>query len=157
MDPASIVGVCLAGAQLSSSLYKFVRKVVDAPKEIAEIASDLKDVSSVFRQLSATIEAHASLIEDELIETARKVLVRFQDLQRDIKEIISKTSRLRRPKWLFDRDRATGLVVRVKVLKDLIHIMISTAHFAISADAASERKKEASSSAMLYLRRLTSP
>ncbi|TID14338.1 hypothetical protein E6O75_ATG09417 [Venturia nashicola] len=146
-DPFSIIagiaGVSAVGVQLSISLYEISNKLITAPKEIADIASELASLASVFDQLKTTLDANRKLVKDQLIVTASETLTRFDALQKDITEIIASVGKCDRPwerlKWLFKESRIASLMAKVNAVKASLHLLVSIIQIAVTVSVGARK------------------
>jgi hypothetical protein len=117
---AGIAGVSAVGVQLSVSLYEICNRLITAPKEIADVASELAGLASIFEQLRTTLNENRKLFKEQLIVTASETLFRFEALQKDVMDIIANISKCERPferfKWLFKESRVASLMAKVNAV-----------------------------------------
>jgi ATP phosphoribosyltransferase regulatory subunit HisZ len=142
-DPLSIIagiaGIACAGAQLSLSLYEITNRLINAPKEIANVAKELAHLASIFEHLWTTLEKNQKLIKEELIVTTVETLSRFEALQKDVKDIISKCSRFDHLKWLFKRERVASLIAKVDAVKVNLNLLLSIVQIAVTVSTRSKK------------------
>lgn len=146
-DPFSIIagiaGVSAVGVQLSISLYEISNKLITAPKEIADIASELAYLASIFDQLKSTLDDNRKLVRDQLIVTARETLGRFDALQKDITEIVANVGKGDAPwerlKWLFKDSRIASLMAKVNAVKASLNLLVSIIQIAVTVSTGTRK------------------
>ena len=143
MDPFSIVagiaGICCAGAQLSRSLYEISNRLINAPKEIADIALDLAQLGVIFEHLRTALESNRELVKDELLATVKETLSRFEALQGDVKHFITSAKRFERLRWLFKRERVAALMVKVSAVRSNLNMLVSIVQVAITINIGNKK------------------
>lgn len=140
---AAIAGVSAVGVQLSLSLYEISNRLITAPKEVADIASELACLASIFDQLKISLEQNRKLVKDQLIVTTNETLSRFDALQKDVTDIVANVRKCDRPFerliWLFKESRIASLMAKVNALKASLNLLVSIIQIAVTASA-SKRK-----------------
>jgi hypothetical protein len=129
---AGIAGVACAGTQLSVALYEVYNRLINAPKEIAEIASELANLGSIFEHLRATLEVNKKLLKKKLMITVEETLSRFRALQEDVKETMLNAKKFERLRWLFRRERVAALMAKVGAVRSNLNMLLSIVQIAIT-------------------------
>ena len=140
---AGIAGVSAVGVQLSISLYEISNRLITAPKEVADIASELACLASIFDQLKTTLEANRKLVRDQLIVTASETLSRFDALQKDVTDIVANVRKCDRPferlKWLFKESRIASLMAKVNAVKASLNLLVSIIQIAVTVSVGARK------------------
>jgi len=138
MDPLSIVasvaGVATAATQLSIALYTISNRLLNAPKEISEMATELSLICAVIRELSGLLERNKKLVKSDLVTTTKEIIVRVDALHLDIKHILTgvRDSRHGRAlKWAFRHPQIKDIYIKMNSLKTLLHLAVTTVQVAI--------------------------
>jgi hypothetical protein len=139
---AGIAGVAAVGVQLSLSLYEISNRLINAPKEVAEVASELSSLASILELLGTTLDSSKRMIKKEMEDTARETVARFEVLQKDIVEIITKASHIRHLRWLFTSSRVRELMVKVHTVKSSLQLLLSIIQLAIVVKSGNKKRKK---------------
>lgn len=139
-DPFSIIagiaGVSAVGVQLSISLYEISNKLITAPKELADIASELACLAGIFDQLNTILDDNRKLVRPQLIVTAKETLTRFDALQKDVTDIVVNVGKCDKPwerlKWLFKESRIASLMAKVNAVKASLNLLVSIIQIAVT-------------------------
>lgn len=139
-DPFSIIagiaGVSAVGVQLSISLYEISNKLITAPKELADIASELACLAGIFDQLNTILDDNRKLVRPQLIVTAKETLTRFDALQKDVTDIVVNIGKCDKPwerlKWLFKESRIASLMAKVNAVKASLNLLVSIIQIAVT-------------------------
>lgn len=138
MDPlsviASIAGVATAATQLSIALYTISNRLLNAPKEISEMATELSLICAVVRELSGLLERNKKMIKPELYNTTQDIIERVEALRVDIHNIVSGVKEARHGKalrWVFKHPQIKDIYIKINSLKTLLHLAVTTVQVAI--------------------------
>lgn len=136
---AGIAGVAAVGVQLSLSLYEISNRLINAPREIAEVASELSSLATILKLLGSTLESSKRMFKEEMETTARETIARFEILQKDVVGIITKASHIKHLRWLFTSSRVRELMVKVHTVKSSLQLLLSIIQLAIVVKSGSKR------------------
>jgi hypothetical protein len=138
MDPlsiiASVVGVSTTATQLSSALYSISNRVLNAPKEISQLAMELALISQVTRQLGVSLEGSKKLFKADLFDVTKQIIEHFQTVQNEIHSIIlnvNESGKSRRLNWLFTHSAVKKMLLKMQSLQQLVLLAVSTIQVAI--------------------------
>jgi hypothetical protein len=89
---ASIVQIAGAGAKLSTVLYNYTSSAVRADKDITDLADDVDATSSALGGIGKVLgtEDAKSIVSEQAIRDANKIIKRCGDIFRDISELVEK-------------------------------------------------------------------
>jgi hypothetical protein len=130
---ASVAGVAQAGVQLSHSLYHIANRLVNAPKQVAEVADELTLLSNIFQNLGETLNRARKLCKEDIIRHAESILKRFESLQKDVTELVKKIKGIERLKYAFGMSSISDLMAKIGALKSSMCLLLSTMHVAMQA------------------------
>lgn len=128
---ASVAGIAQAGVQLSQGLYHIATRLVNAPKQVAEVADELTLLSKIFGNLGDTLEKARKLCKEEIIDHAKSILDRFEALQKDVTALVKKIKGIERLKYAFGMSSIADLMAKIGALKSSMCLLLSTMHIAI--------------------------
>ena len=140
---ASIVGIASTGIQLSTTLYNYTETVINADKNIREIARDLSITSSVITELGALLgqDDAAQLQCESALTTAREAVHDCEEVFKEIQKELNKSldlegngkspmSKLKRLKWPLVEPKLNVLQVRLERLKNTLVLMLNVVTYA---------------------------
>ena len=140
---ASIVGIASAGIQLSTTLYSYTETVINADKNIREIARDLSITSSVITELGTLLrQDDATQLQCEsALTTAREAVHGCEEVFKEIQKELNKSldlegngkspmSKLKRLKWPLVEPKLNVLQVRLERLKNTLVLMLNVVTYA---------------------------
>jgi hypothetical protein len=139
---ASILGVASAGIKLSSTLYLYTESVINADKNIREIARDLSITSSVVTELGTLLgQGHQTVLNSEVLLTAQDAVCScdevFREIQRELDKSLdlgrngkSTSMSLKRLKWPLVQPRLNILQVRLERLKNTLVLVLGVMSYA---------------------------
>ncbi|KAF2681385.1 hypothetical protein K458DRAFT_489483 [Lentithecium fluviatile CBS 122367] len=129
---ASALTIGEAAAQLSLALFKVARAVKNAPKEIAEIAGEISDLSASLMVLADILDRNRLFYKPALLEHVSSILHRFGDIREDLDKLTHSRGRgkLKRLKWFFDGPKAKGLLKKVDGIKASLNLVLNIIHLA---------------------------
>jgi len=142
---ASILGVASAGIKLSSALYCYTETVINADKNIREIARDLSITSSVVTELGMLLgQDDQSQFHSEALVTARDAVRSceevFKEIQRELDKSLDFDSKgktpmthLRRLKWPLVQPKLNVLQLRLERLKNTLVLVLNVVSYARGA------------------------
>lgn len=151
-DPLSIlgglVGVVATGAQLSLSLYEISNRIVHAPKEVAELASEMSLLSSTLGNLGEVLREGKGLYKHRMISNTKNMLSRIKDVHRDIRKMTKDAKGLRRLGWVFRSVKAKALLAKIDSLKLTLSLTLATMQLALRQKKILDKKYDASQAAI---------
>lgn len=140
---ASIVGIASTGIQLSTTLYSYTETVINADKNIREIARDLSITSSVITELGALLgqDDAGQLQCESALTTAREAVHGCEEVFKEIQKELNKSldlegngmspmSKLKRLKWPLVEPKLNVLQVRLERLKNTLVLMLNVVTYA---------------------------
>lgn len=128
---AGIAGVATAGVQTSMSLYNIAHRIKRAPKEVAEMATELSLLASVLQNMRSVMEQSFDLCKPQLIADTKSILLRINELFDAIRELTRvSSSSLYRLKLLFRSSRTKEFLARVESFKATISLVLGTIQLA---------------------------
>lgn len=130
---ASVAGIAQAGVQLSQSLYHIANRLVNAPKQVAEVADELTLLSNIFQNLGETLNKARKLCKEDIIRHAESILRRFESLQKDVTELVKKIKGIEQLKYAFGMSSISDLMAKIEALKSSMCLLLSTMHVAMQA------------------------
>jgi hypothetical protein len=130
----SVAGISQAGVQLSQSLYLIATRLVNAPKQVAEVADELALLSKIFGNLGETLKKARKLCKEEIISNAKSILMKFDALQKDVTELIKKIRGFEGLKYAFGSSCILDLMAKIAALKSSMCLLLSTLKVAIEAE-----------------------
>jgi hypothetical protein len=129
---ANVAAVATAGIQLSQSLYEISKRLINAPKEVAEVAGEIALLSGIIGHLGDVLNEAKKLCKPELLQNAKEILDRFGNLQNDIKDIIRKIHGFERLKYAFGFSNLPLLMAKVNALKSFVLLVVSTVQLSVT-------------------------
>lgn len=140
---ASIVGIASTGIQLSTTLYNYTETVINADKNIREIARDLSITSSVITELGTLLgqDDAAQLQCESALTTAREAVHGCEEVFKEIQKELNKSldlegngkspmSKLKRLKWPLVEPKLNVLQLRLERLKNTLVLMLNVVTYA---------------------------
>ena len=104
MDPlsiiASIAGIATAGAQLSNTLFRLIRTVRNAPREIQKIAIEMSGLTATLEHLRDIVKQGQSYTKPLFFEGVSNVIKNIQATQQEISKMVADQTIFARWKWL---------------------------------------------------------
>ena len=136
MDPlsltASIVGVGSAGISLSSALFDLISAYRGAPRDMAEIARNISDLSMVLDALTGVLKQGKKLYRRKLLKSVDSAVGRIEDIHEEIWDLVDDGgSSLARLKWVFRGAKTAKLLLKIEAQKSMLQIVIATLHLAL--------------------------
>lgn len=131
---ANVAAVSNAGIQISQSLYEISKRLINAPKEIAEVALEVAHLSEMVKILGDVLKSAEKLVKPELLQNAKEILTRFENIQKDIKDIVQRGARgFHRLKLAFGWTTLSQLVGKLNALKSSLSLVINVLQLSIVA------------------------
>ena len=127
----SVAGVATVGVALSSALYDIVAAIRDAPKEMAEIAQGIQELSIVLGELRRVLKKARKLLRDRLLKAVSSAMERIQATHDKVDRVLDVEGGLARVFWAFRRSKATKLLATIESHKSTVQLMATTITLAI--------------------------
>jgi hypothetical protein len=139
MDPLSLIstvaGVATAGVQISMVLFEISNKIAHAPKEVAEIASEIASLSTVLEHFRDILDEgiKKKLYRDRVISDTIDLLTRIAEIQSKIQRKTKGSGSWKfRVKWaFFSSAQAETTIAKLSSIKMTLHLMLSTMQLAL--------------------------
>lgn len=135
MDPlsliASIAGISQAGASLSKAIYELISSARGAPKEVADIARGIADLSIILSELRRVLREGTSLYRRKLLRNIRSAMKRIAKIHGSISDLIDVGSGVGRLKWAFRRSTSVQLLYQIEAHKSAINMVLQTMMLAV--------------------------
>ena len=131
---ASVTDVAQAATKLSLALYAVSNRILNGPKELTELASELSEVSVAIRDLDFLLDRNKKVVRAGLIEITKEILEKFDALQKEIRGIIEEVHESgdsKRLKRIFKHPRVREVYLELGCLKTLLRLAITTLQVAI--------------------------
>jgi hypothetical protein len=129
---AGIVGIAAGAAQLANAVYSLSDKLMHAPLEIRNIASNMSLLSSILENLAQVLDQGKGVYKAHLLLEAESILQRMKDVQRDVAKMVKRQKGLRaRVKWVFSNSKVTELGTRIEGLKSALGLVLWTVQLAM--------------------------
>ncbi|CAI6342028.1 unnamed protein product [Periconia digitata] len=140
---AGIVGIAAATAQLSNAVYTLSDKIMHAPLEIRNIASNMLLLSSILENLAQVLEEGKDVYKEHLLLEAESILERMKEVQKDVGKMLKRQKGVRaRVKWVLSYKKVGELGARIEALKSALGLVLSTVQLAMwKRDPKKEEKK----------------
>lgn len=110
MDPlsvqASVAGIATAGAALANTLFRLVRTVRHAPREIQSVAIEMSSLASTLEHLHDVLATGASCAKPSFLQGVEAVVANITSTQDEISTMISNETIFERLRWM----KAAGLL-----------------------------------------------
>lgn len=109
MDPLSIIasvgGVAQVGASLSKKIYNLISTARGAPKEVADIARGISEMSVILTEIRRIVRTRKNLFRQKLLYSIRSATRRIKIIQKKIDKLLSidVNGEVGRLKWIFTR------------------------------------------------------
>lgn len=137
---ANLAAVGAAGVQISKSLYKISKRLINAPKEIAEVAWEITSLSDMVEVLGDVLKNAEKLLKPQLLQNAKDILTRFEEIQKDIKDIIKRGAHgFERLRLAFGWTTLSQLLGKLNALKSSLSLIINMSQLSIVAKRASKK------------------
>jgi hypothetical protein len=140
--PASIAHVAAVGVQLSLSLYEISNRLINAPKEVAEVASELSSLASILDLLGPTLDSSKPMIRRKMEDTVYETVARFEVLQKDIVEFITKASHIKYLQWLFTSSRVRELMAKLHTVRSSLQLLLSIIQLANVVKSGNKQRRK---------------
>lgn len=140
---ASIAGIAAASAQLANAVYSISDKLMHAPLEIRNIASNMSLLSSILENLAQVLEQGKDVYKAHLLLEADSILQRMRDVQKDVAKMVKRQKGVRaRFKWVLSYKKVGELGTRIEALKSALGLVLWTVQLAMwKKDPEGEQKK----------------
>jgi hypothetical protein len=133
MDPLSIMsgvaGVATAGSMLSGALFNLISTIKGAPREMADIARGICDLTLVLRELRSVLREGKAIYRDRLLRAIQSAVRRIRKIHKDINGLIAGDdgpSPVVRILWVFRKSKAVVLLARIESHKSTVQLMVTT-------------------------------
>ena len=137
---ANVAAVATAGIQISQSLYKISKRLINAPKEISDVAWEIAHLSDMVEILGDVLKSAKKLLKPELLQNAKEILTRFEKIQKDIKDIVQRGAHgFDRLRLAFGWTTLPRLMGKLNALKTSLSLVINTLQFSIVAKRANKK------------------
>ncbi|KAF0329334.1 hypothetical protein GQ607_003283 [Colletotrichum asianum] len=151
MDPLSVIGsiagVAQAGASLSKMIYEIISTVRGAPKEIADIARGIADLSVILSELRRVLNDGLQLFRRKLIGRIRSAMRRIDMIHNEIGRLMDINGGVGRLKWVFRRSMSVQLLHQVEAHKNAINMILHTMTLAVQIKLTASTKQTSASDA----------
>lgn len=122
MDPLSVISgvasVTKAAALLASSLYGIISDIRNAPREMKDMASGIRELSDVLQELRTALAKGSGLFRMKLFRSIEVTTRRIEELHEDIRGLVRLDRGMSRMVWaLRSKSRAEKLLGRIDSLK----------------------------------------
>ena len=147
---ASVVAVATAAIQLSATVYDFIRKVRNAPREMRQVASSMLMLGEIMKEIAAVLKKGGDVYQKSLVDRVKAIVNMFENVHEEVKQILAsrRTSKSRMVYswvlWPLEARNLAELLGRVEALKSSTQLVLHTIVLAImqndpekSVDAAS--------------------
>jgi hypothetical protein len=136
MDPlsltASVVGMASAGVSVSTALFDLIAAYRSAPRDIAEIARRVSDLSLVLDQLAIVLKEGRQIYRRKLLRSVDSTIQRIDGVHAEIGQLVdSGNGSLARVRWVFRRVKTTQLLFKIEAHKSTLQIITTTLLLAI--------------------------
>ncbi|KAL6711434.1 hypothetical protein ACN47E_004368 [Coniothyrium glycines] len=132
----AIAGVAATGAALSKVLFDICHTVRHAPRDVKDIATYLRLLRSVLRELQHVLQKSGNVCSPEADEAIRGLLSECSEIFDAIEKLtasmrpadgsaLTKTPFKEKVKWHFRKEELSLLKSRLEALKTTIHLMVS--------------------------------
>jgi hypothetical protein len=130
---ASVIGVAGAAAEIATRIYKIIKKMADAPIEMAKAAEDITFVASLFSSASDMLERRKGTNDDKLVAQMNFVLRRFDDVKKKAMKIFEKpqysltdsfAELFDRIRWCLKSGKLTELLLDIEALKSALQLVL---------------------------------
>ncbi|KAH9863353.1 hypothetical protein IAQ61_009630 [Plenodomus lingam] len=126
----TIAGVAASAIQLSQALFSVAHALKNAPYEIAEIAEEIRCLSSSLLTLDEFIIAHQSLFKPALFENTKSILSRYVQVDKELRKLTDDPKKLARLAWYLRRHKAKSLLKKVEGIKTALSLELSIVRLA---------------------------
>ncbi|KAF4817704.1 hypothetical protein CGCTS75_v012174 [Colletotrichum tropicale] len=158
MDPLSVIGsiagVSQAGASLSKMIYEMISTIRGAPKEIADIARGIADLSVILSELKHVLNDGLQLFRRKLMGRIRSAIRRIDMIHSEIGRLMDVNGGVGRLKWVFKRSMSVQLLHQVEAHENAINMILHTMTLAVQIKVAASIKQTGTSDAVASERAL---
>ncbi|RTE84192.1 hypothetical protein BHE90_001221 [Fusarium euwallaceae] len=139
MDPlsvqASVAGIATAGAALANTLFRLVRTVRHAPREIQSVAIEMSSLASTLEHLHDVLATGASCAKPSFLQGVEAVVANITSTQDEISTMISNETIFERLRWMkaagilsdIEKHRVT-VTLQTSILSAAILVKSTTTH-----------------------------
>ncbi|KAF4470436.1 hypothetical protein FALBO_2666 [Fusarium albosuccineum] len=131
MDPlsvlASVAGIATAGAALANTLFRLIKTVRHAPREIRAIAIEMSSLTATLEHLHDILTNGASYTKPSFLQGVQHVVKMIRSTQDDISSMISDQTIFARGRWM----KAAGLLSDIQKHKVTLTLQTSILSAAI--------------------------
>ncbi|KAF4997535.1 hypothetical protein FDECE_12065 [Fusarium decemcellulare] len=131
MDPlsvlASVAGIATAGAALANTLFRLIKTVRHAPREIRAIAIEMSSLTATLEHLHDILTNGASYTKPSFLQGVQHVVKMMRSTQDDISSMISDQTIFARVRWM----KAAGLLSDIQKHKVTLTLQTSILSAAI--------------------------
>ncbi|RYP66303.1 hypothetical protein DL771_007885 [Monosporascus sp. 5C6A] len=128
----SVAGVASAGASLSTALFDIIAAYRDAPRDIAEMARGVSDLSLVLDHLIDVIREGEKIYRRKLLWSVDSAIQRIDDVHEEIWHLVDAgNGSLARMRWVFRRSKTSQLLFKIEAHKSTLQIVTTTLLLAV--------------------------
>ncbi|KAM0415931.1 hypothetical protein ACHAPT_013084 [Fusarium lateritium] len=143
MDPlsvlASVAGIATAGAALANTLFRLVRTVRHAPREIQSVAIEMSSLASTLEHLHDVLAAGASCAKPSFLQGVEAVVANITSTQDEISTMITNETIFERLRWM----KAAGLLSDIEKHRVTVTLQTSILSAAILVKSTTTRHSTA--------------
>ena len=124
---ASIVGLAGAAATVSLTLFECGRNWANANKELASLATEVSDLSTILEYLVEVLKIHEKYVATKATETVHLLVMRCGNVLEELKvaaELVK--AKFTRMIWLFRKSKILEHKANLKGFKSNLQIIIQT-------------------------------
>ncbi|KAI8677752.1 hypothetical protein NCS55_00493000 [Fusarium keratoplasticum] len=143
MDPlsvlASVAGIATAGAALANTLFRLVRAVRHAPREIQSVAIEMSSLASTLEHLHDVLATGASCAKPSFLQGVEAVVANITSTQDEISTMISNETIFERLRWM----KAAGILSDIEKHRVTVTLQTSILSAAILVKSTTTRHSSA--------------
>ncbi|KAI8720052.1 hypothetical protein NCS52_00449600 [Fusarium sp. LHS14.1] len=143
MDPlsvqASVAGIATAGAALANTLFRLVRTVRHAPREIQSVAIEMSSLASTLEHLHDVLATGASCAKPSFLQGVEAVVANITSTQDEISTMISNETIFERLRWM----KAAGILSDIEKHRVTVTLQTSILSAAILVKSTTTRHSSA--------------
>ncbi len=127
MDLLSLTGAASVGVSLSTALFDLISSYAGDPRDIAEIARGVSDLSLVLDRLIVVVEDGSQICQRKLVRSVDSAIQKVKNVQREIWQLVDAgKSNPARLQWVFRRSKTMQLLFRIEAHKSMLQIVTTT-------------------------------
>lgn len=131
---ASVLTVSGVGITLSSKLYPLISDLRGAPRQIEDVASDIKLFSCALKELGGVLDSQQRVHSRNFVDVVGEIVARCQKTFKEIEEVITEkkgdSSFFNRLKWFFQKENVKSLRATLESLRSTLLVMLHLLKFA---------------------------